>query len=363
MTVRALTLLAPRLPAVTPRATGGLHPVTPTLPLSAPPPGSIDAPTNAGTAALLRGLHTTPSTVTTATNRVHKVESYTAVSEARVLIAPLTLQTTSGTFALATGAPIHVLRTFDLDGVPSALVVDADGLRTGIAPMADVTAASRSTTKESRYTRSLDAQAGATLSRFDASATAGDQVALTIDMCQSRNPWNKDLFDSLVEESERSGKPTPCGVAMTGLWARAHPREMAQLLKWQDEGKLDITWVNHSDLHQVGNQDFLTNPRIDFHADVVDAERTLLEYGAVPSLLFRFPGLTHNDARRTELADLGLFGLDADAWLGKGQRPTDGSVILVHGNGNENGGISRYFTWRGGTGKDTTLVSPLNVIP
>jgi hypothetical protein len=45
----------------------------------------------------------------------------------------------------------------------------------------------------------------------------------------------------------------------------------------------------------------------------------------------------------TRLVELGLIPLGSDAWLAKGGIPVAGSFILVHGNGNEPGGVRRFL--------------------
>ena len=71
----------------------------------------------------------------------------------------------------------------------------------------------------------------------------------------------------------------------------------------------------------------------------VTAEQLLLENGLIPSPFFRFPGLVADGTLLARLRELSLIPLGSNAWLAKGEQPEDGSVILVHGNGNEPRGI------------------------
>ena len=172
-------------------------------------------------------------------------------------------------------------------------------------------------------------------------------------------------------------KPVPLGIAMTGLWTKAHPAEVDQLLAWQSAGKLAITWINHSSTHPLFCQNdacsrgqFLTAPSINFDEEVFGLERTLLARGIVPSVVFRFPGLIHDRNRLHQLSRLSLIAIDADAWIGKGQGIKPRAVVLVHGNGNEPGGITGFLRavqapTRFGSlasGK-AALVSPLLIAP
>jgi len=43
--------------------------------------------------------------------------------------------------------------------------------------------------------------------------------------------------------------------------------------------------------------------------------------------------------RKTTIYDYGLIPLGTNAWLAKGEKPENGSVILIHGNKNEPYGI------------------------
>jgi hypothetical protein len=39
----------------------------------------------------------------------------------------------------------------------------------------------------------------------------------------------------------------------------------------------------------------------------------------------------------------GLIPVGSDAWLAKNQKPQNGSIVLVHANGNEPYGIKQFF--------------------
>jgi hypothetical protein len=44
-----------------------------------------------------------------------------------------------------------------------------------------------------------------------------------------------------------------------------------------------------------------------------------------------------------QINGFGLIPIGSDAWLGKNQWPKNGSIILLHANGNEPIGIERFF--------------------
>ena len=72
---------------------------------------------------------------------------------------------------------------------------------------------------------------------------------------------------------------------------------------------------------------------------MIDNEKLLISRQEVPSLFIRFPGLISDRNVIETVKKLGLIPLGAEAWLAKGQQIRDGSVVLVHGNGNEPAGL------------------------
>lgn len=284
-------------------------------------------------------------------------------------------------------AKLATIRRFRLDGVPTSVVVDVDTLTSAVVSDAELARTTRAgdAFASSPFVASLAetaraAAANRALDRIAASADAGDAqepFALTIDMCQSRRPWDQALFEWAVGLSDRLGRPVPVGIAMTGGWARAHPNELSQIVSWGDTRKLAITWINHSSTHPLNCLDeacrratFLTAGTVDFDAEVLGLEQALLARGLAPSVLFRFPGLVHDANRLRQLARLSLLPLDANAWIAKGQPIGPRTVVLVHGNGNEPPGIRGFLgAVQSGARADalargrSALVSPLLVAP
>lgn len=178
-------------------------------------------------------------------------------------------------------------------------------------------------------------------------------VVLTVDLCPSHRPWDRGLFDAL-REIRREGHPLPVAVCVSGAWVRYHEPEFEQLCAWHRRGELDVTFVNHSDTHPVGKYgDFMNNEGVDFEAEILNAEVTLLIRGAVPSPFFRFPGLVHSSARLDALVKYGLIPVDADHWPGRDRMVTDRlpeGILLLHGNGNERAGVAWFFEMMRRTG-------------
>lgn len=288
-----------------------------------------------------------------------EISAYAAVAppEHRVSTAAITARVGG---AVAAGRKLAIIRTATYQGEAARLVVDEESYATALVPAAALTQASRAASAGDRvqdtpYARSLAelARGGAALDRVDSEAPslgADEPFALTIDMCQSRKPWDKRLFDWAVGLSEQLNAAVPVGIAMTGVWAKAHPTELDQLLTWQKSGKLAITWINHSSTHPLHCLDascrraqFLTARSVDFDEEVLGEERVILARGMAPSTIFRFPGLVHDANRLRQLARLSLMPLDANGWIAKGQPIHPRAVVLVHGNGNEPEGIVGFL--------------------
>ncbi|MFA5839464.1 MAG: polysaccharide deacetylase family protein [Candidatus Margulisiibacteriota bacterium] len=162
---------------------------------------------------------------------------------------------------------------------------------------------------------------------------------ITIDLCPSSKPYEKKLFDALDAWGMKKGKSIPVYVCVAGKWIGKHPADLAAIKAYKH---LKIVWVNHSYTHPVENG-FLDNPKINFTSEVYVNYEYMQSYDLQPSKYFRFPGLVHNPERLVQLQKMGFVNLDADAWLGKGQPIKDGSIILIHGNGNESPLVVKEF--------------------
>lgn len=184
--------------------------------------------------------------------------------------------------------------------------------------------------------------------REDIIAKPAFSFVLTVDLCQSRRRWDEDLFRRLIDLSNLIDTPISIGVAITGRWALRHKSSFEALKRWSEQEKINIIWINHSMNHPLrqdrfGRYLFLTDRRVDFRDDVLSLEVLLLENGITPSIWFRFPGLVYDERVLSELNQLSLLPLDANVWLANTAGIEDGSVVLVHGNGNERSGLRKLF--------------------
>lgn len=258
----------------------------------------------------------------------------------------------------ASGRRYVVLRSFTQDGIPRRLVVDPLTLSTrrfdasALDESPEPWPALRSAVAGTPYGRALrDAE-----SRRDPLTDAGidhvrarrDGIDLTIDLCPARRPMDRTLFTALFDEIGRVERPVPVAIAVTGRWMEEHPEDLAWLIGLGRSGALAITWLNHSYTHHVQHtrplsQSFLLEPGTDLEFEVLGTERALLAHGETPSIFFRFPGLVSSARLFERVIGYGLIPLGSDAWLAKGQWPSAGSIVLVHGNSNEPLGVHRFI--------------------
>ena len=183
-------------------------------------------------------------------------------------------------------------------------------------------------------------------------------VSLTVDLCWSLRPVESDLFQAI----RGAAKSRRCGVApvlfMNGRWIEQHPGEMHEMIELAMLDGVHVTWGLHTYAHPKYGNFLNTFSREQVREDNMRVERQLLEWGVVPSAFYRFPGLVHDRERSDNVLDLDLFPIDCEAWMALTERDknkemmgpfgkavSDGSILLVHGNGNEPDGIPPLLKW------------------
>ena len=176
----------------------------------------------------------------------------------------------------------------------------------------------------------------------------GDGFFLTIDLCPSHKSFEKRLFEGLYQTPVAHRGSLPVAFAISGLWIRRHGDELQWILDQEAAGKLSVTWVNHTATHPYNpripdTRNFLLMPGTDVRSEIEGVEKELLARGIAPSVFFRFPGLISSESLIGKVHSYGLIPLGAEAWLAKGQKIHKGSIVLVHGNGNEPDGINKML--------------------
>lgn len=172
-------------------------------------------------------------------------------------------------------------------------------------------------------------------------------VALSFDLCPSSKPLDRFVIQKIIEISPR---PVPLMFCLTGKWADHHGADLAWLDALQSQGLVKITWVNHSDTHPYDlrkplDKNFLLTPGTDLGAEVLGMEKKQAEAGRTLSVFFRFPGLVSSPALVDQLLEWGLVPLGAGSWVNKDQPLGPGLVFLMHANGNEPTGLTKFLTW------------------
>jgi hypothetical protein len=254
--------------------------------------------------------------------------------------------------------PFVALRAFSQGGERRLFVVDPRTLGTGTVPAARFHverrpwSAIRRAIADTAYGRALqDAEGnrqplqGAGLSHV---STDRPGIDLTLDLCPSKRPLERRLVTELVRDLGHEERPLPVAIALTGSWMKEHPEDLAWLLSLEREGTLAVTWVNHSFHHRSSpteplQSNFLLKPGTDVRAEVLDTEKAMLAAGILPSVFFRFPGLVSRPDVFEKVVGLGLVPIGSDAWLAKSQKAGEGSIVLVHANGNEPLGVRRFL--------------------
>jgi hypothetical protein len=173
-------------------------------------------------------------------------------------------------------------------------------------------------------------------------------IDLTADLCPSKRPLARDFFTGLIEQFLPKEKPIPIGLAVTGNWMYEHQDDLQWVMGLEKKGDLSITWINHTYNHRAARdvsvkQNFLLEKGTDMDFEVLKTEQKMIEYGLMPSVFFRFPGLVSDSLLVAKITGYGLIPIGTDAWLAKNQQPHKGSIVLVHANGNEPYGIKRFF--------------------
>jgi peptidoglycan/xylan/chitin deacetylase (PgdA/CDA1 family) len=268
----------------------------------------------------------------------------------------LPVYTTKGDLMLA-------IRVLKINATPSFLVVNPDSLETKLLPITALQTRNARQKKKAgyftqwgvastRYYQLLNKNTAPPYLEVNQGITHADTIengnVLTIDLCPSSKPFEKEFFNKLARLSETNKKPTPITIAISGMWLIEHSDEFQWLLKQEKEKKLAITWANHSFSHTYYSdlpysENFLLTSTTNIETEVLLTEKYLLEEGELPSVFFRFPGLISNKKLIKQIKQYGLIPLGTDAWMANleknHQTITPGGIILVHGNSNEHKGI------------------------
>jgi hypothetical protein len=251
-----------------------------------------------------------------------------------------------------------VLRRFENNGRDYLLLVNPQTLQTKVNETSFYQVKemsleqSRIFFKKTAYEKAISQAEKQSVSIQDAGIERGMPneagISLTADLCPSHKPLDRRIFIDMFNEFKKVEKPAPIALSVSGLWMLNHVADLEWLKKLRDAGEIRITWVNHSYNHRVSKtaplkENFLLEPGTDINYEVLATEKLMLKYGLVPSVFFRFPGLVSDQQVVYKITDYGLIPIGSDAWLAKGQHAQNGSIVLIHGNGNEPVGVADFI--------------------
>ena len=255
------------------------------------------------------------------------------------------------------------IRSFELNSQKALLIVDGSSLKSGVILKESATDVKCSKELfESRYFKFLAHAKYESKHKLqnDGVLSSGGGAVLTTDLCPSSKEGFEDrLYLALIK---RFKNPVPVTLFITKRWILKHEKAFEQLRTWQSEGKLNITWGNHTAEHIYHpkvelEHNFVLSREENLTKDILDLEQELLKRGIVPSVFFRFPGLV-SDKKCVEMAsNMGLIVIGADTWIAKGEKIKENSIILVHGNKNEPKGVDMLLKDL----EDTSLKEPVGI--
>lgn len=174
-------------------------------------------------------------------------------------------------------------------------------------------------------------------------------ITLTIDLCPSHKPLDRRIFTSLISEFKKIEKPVPVALSITGRFMLTHTADIDWLKEMERSGEIQITWINHTYTHHYNpsapvQKNFLLEAGTDLHFEITGTEIAMLQHDLLPSVFFRFPGLVSDPKLVDSIITYGLIPIGSDAWLAKGQQAHNGSIVLIHGNGNEPVGVNDFIS-------------------
>jgi hypothetical protein len=257
-----------------------------------------------------------------------------------------------------TGSPFISLRRYESGGKAHLLLVDPYSMVTAVKPANNFKinpgsiAEIRKDYKKTNYVKAIvfaeknsKPLQNAGIKNFPPEFHG---VFVTADLCPSNSDLDRNFFTGLVNAFDKVKSPVPVALSVSGRWLRGHRSDFEWLRGLEKARKISITWVDHSYNHYGSetlslSKNFLLNEKTDISFEILETEKIMINYGIVPSVFFRFPGLVSEIKLFNRITGFGLIPLGSDSWLDKGQKPKYGSIILVHANGNAPAGIRLFF--------------------
>lgn len=251
------------------------------------------------------------------------------------------------------------IRSFQIRESAYRLLVDSKTLETQVIDSRCLNCVQR-TTSSGNFARALEKFNQPRASNFfnpGLQSAPINGIFLTADLCPTNQKFELHALETLAR-LQKNSEPArseeiaslPIGLAVSGSWLKHHLKELHWLKTKISEKSFQITWINHSYLHPYNkdlplNETFYLTKDFDSRKDILRNESTLLSYGLVPSIFFRFPGL-YADKQLLEIAtELELITLGAGTWANQKRSPRNGDIYLFHANGNEPEGAQQLIRW------------------
>jgi len=253
---------------------------------------------------------------------------------------------------------ILITRTFEKSGQTFYIGVNQENLETQIIPSNQITVQTISWQQllqnysNTAYVRAIQTAENQSFSLQNSGIVHGfpkeKGVTLTIDLCPSHKPLDRLIFTTLIAEFKKIEQPVPLALSITGRFMLTHSEDIKWLKELVLSGEISITWINHTYNHHYNpkiplKDNFLLEPGTDLNFEILGTEIAMLQHGLLPSVFFRFPGLVSDHKVVDSVLKYGLIPIGSDAWLAKGQPTHAGSIVLIHGNGNEPLGLKDFI--------------------
>jgi len=149
-----------------------------------------------------------------------------------------------------------ILRKFKISGIASYLAVDPNELITLIIPSAGVSVKGTvleealNYFKSTPYAKTISSAEQFSNSLQDAGIIHGFQkekgIILTIDLCPSHKALDRTIFTSLISEFQKTERPVPIAISITGRWMLTHLNDLNWLKELEKSKSIEVTWINHS---------------------------------------------------------------------------------------------------------------------
>ena len=253
---------------------------------------------------------------------------------------------------------ILIIRQYDQSDKHYFVGVDPDNLETQIIPSTQISTTACNWQeilkkyKKSPYIRAIQTAKKRSFALQNSGIVHGfpkeKGVTLTIDLCPSHKPLDRVIFTTLISEFQKIETPVPIALSITGRFMLTHEADLDWIKELIAAHEISVTWVNHTYNHRYNSkislkENFILEPNTDINSEILNTEIALLEHGFRPSVFFRFPGLISDNAIVDKVVEYGLIPIGSDAWLAKGQPIHSGSIVLIHGNGNEPLGVKDFI--------------------